>query len=455
MTTENLPDGLPLPQRYYAIFTLMLAIAITVLDATMVNVALPAIADELLIPDALVVWVAIAYSLTIVMTLLPLSAVAERVGMGRLFAAGTSIFLVASLGASFSQDFTTLLLARIGQGLGSSMLMCLFGGLVRNIYPLSKLGMGLSINAIMVSMTAVLGPSLGAFLLDFASWRWLFFINVPLCLLTWVGIRQLPIVPRNIKPFDWFSCFLIFPVFGLSILGLDLISSEPLWALGCLFVAFVAGWILIRRSLEQVAPIVPVDLLRITPVAYAVAASAFSFAAQMASVVSFPFFFQKVMGYSYTEIGVMLGIWSIGVGVMAPTSAWLSNRISIAILCAVGAGVMAFGTGLLLFYNAQTPVEFIVLAMLLGGFGFGLFQTPNNRALLAGVPRHRSAAAGGMQATTRVYGQSFGTALVALAFALGHESGATYAVAVAVLCATVSLFINIARHFNPASDPQF
>lgn len=455
MTIDNLPDGLPLPQRYYAIFTLMLAIAITVLDATMVNVALPAIAKELSIPDSSVVWVAIAYSLTIVMTLLPLSAVAERVGMGRLFATGTSIFLVSSLGASFSQDFTTLLLARIGQGLGSSMLMCLFGGLVRNIYPLRKLGMGLSINAIMVSMMAVLGPSLGAFLLDFASWRWLFFINVPICLLTWLGIRHLPAVPRNVKPFDWISCFLIFPVFGLSILGLDLIASEPLWSLGSLVIAVAAGWVLIKRSLGQAAPIVPVDLLRITPVAYAVAASAFSFAAQMASVVSFPFFFQKVMGYSYTEIGLMLGVWSIGVGVMAPTSAWLSNRVSIAILCAIGAGTMAFGTSLLLFYDAQTPMSFIVIAMILGGFGFGLFQTPNNRALLAGVPRHRSAAAGGMQATTRVYGQSFGTALVALAFALGQESGAVYAVAVAMLCASVSLVINIARHLNPASDPQF
>lgn len=455
MTTKELPDGLPLPQRYYAIFTLLVAIAITVLDATMVNVALPAIAKELAIPNALVVWVAIAYSLTIVMTLLPLSAVAGRVGLNRMFITGAGLFLVASLAASFSQDFTTLLLARIGQGLGSSMLMCLFGGLVRNIYPLSKLGMGLSFNALMVSMMAVLGPSLGAFLLDIASWRWLFFINVPLCLLTWVGVRHLPVVPRNTKPFDWLACLLVFPVFGLSILGLDLISTDTAWALGCLLTAFIAGWVLIKRSLGQEEPIVPVDLLRIIPVAYAVAASMFSFAAQMAAVVALPFFFQKVMGYDYTEIGIMLGIWSLGVGVMAPTSAWLSNRFPIAILCAIGAGGIALGTGLLLFYDAQTPISLIVAAMILGGMGFGLFQTPNNRALLAGVPRHRSGAAGGMQATVRVYGQSFGTALVALAFALGHEKGALYAVAVAMLCALAALGINIARHLNPASDPKF
>lgn len=451
----DLPDGLPKPRRYYAIATLMMALCITVLDATMSNVALPAIATDLNIPAASVVWVAIAYSLTIVMTLLPLSAIAERVGLGRMFAAGTVVFLCASLGAAFSHDFTSLLTARIAQGLGSSMLMCLFGGLVRNIYPLTRLGAGLSFNAIMVSMTAVLGPSLGAFILDAASWRWMFFVNVPICLLTWFGIRYLPTVPRNSRPFDWFACFLSFPVFGLSILGLDLIVSQPLWALGCLLTAFVCGWVLIKRSLGQVAPIVPVDLLRITPVAYAVAASAFSFAAQMASIVTFPFFFLQVMGYSYTEMGLMLGAWSIGVGIMAPISAWLSNRVAIALICATGAGTMVVGSGLLLFYDAQTPMIFVTIAMVLGGFGFGLFQTPNNRALLAGVPRHRSAAAGGMQATTRVYGQSFGTALVAMAFALGQEHGPSLGVGVAMLCAGGSLVINIARHRNPASDPKF
>lgn len=453
-TMADLPDGLPKPRRFYAAATLLAAIAITVLDATMSNVALPTIAQELNIPASSVVWVAIAYSLTIVMTLLPLSAIAERIGMGRMFATGTTVFLLSSLGAAFSQDFTTLIMARVAQGLGSSMLMCLFGGLVRNIYPLRRLAMGLSLNAMVVSLTAVLGPSLGAFLLDYASWRWMFFINVPICLLSWFGIRYLPRVPRNPRPFDWYACLLSLPVFGLSILGLDLIASQPLWAVACLLTAFTCGSILIKRSLGQAEPIVPVDLLRITPVAYAVGASAFSFASQMSSVVALPFFFRQVMGYSYTEIGLMLGTWSLGVGIMAPISAWLSGRISIALMCATGAGAMALGATALLFYDAQTSYGFVLISMVLGGFGFGLFQTPNNRALLAGVPRNRSSAAGGMQATVRVYGQSFGTALVALGFALGQEHGPSLGVAVAALCASGALIINIARHRNPASDPQ-
>lgn len=452
--TADYQDGLPRPRRYYATVTLLVAIAITVLDATMSNVALPSIAQDLGISPALVVWVAIAYSLTVVMTLLPLSAIAERVGVGRMFVMGTVVFLCASLGAAFAQDFTTLVTARIAQGLGSSMLMCLFGGLVRTIYPLRKLAMGLSLNAMTVSLTAVLGPSLGAFILDFASWRWMFFINVPICLVTWFGVRYLPTIPRNSKPFDWLACLLSLPVFGLSILGLDLIATKPLWALLCLLIAFGCGWVLIKRSLAQTAPIVPVDLLRIVPVAYAVGASAFSFASQMATVVALPFYFRQVMDYSYTEIGLMLGVWSLGIGLMAPLAAWLSHHVAIALMCAAGAFFMALGSALLLFYDAQTSMSFVIFSMALGGIGFGLFQTPNNRALLAGVPRHRSGAAGAMQATTRVYGQSFGTALVALAFAFGQDHGPALGVGVAILCAMGSLTLNVARYRNPASDPQ-
>lgn len=444
-----------MPRRIYAALTLLAAIAITVLDASMSNVALPVIAQELGIPASLVVWVAIAYSLTIVMTLLPLSALAERIGLGRLFTLGVGIFLVASIGAVFSYDFQTLVAARVAQGLGSSMLMCLFGGLVRNIYPLNRLAMGLSINAMTVSLTAVLGPSLGAFILDFGSWRWIFFLNIPFCIAAWCGVRFLPRVPRSPRRFDWFAAVLSFPVFGLSILGLDLIATEYVWAIGCLVLAALCGWVLMRHSLRQSEPLVPIDLLRITPVAYAVAASAFTFAAQMSSVVALPFYFQRIMDYSYSEIGVMLGIWSLGVGVMAPISAWLSSRLSIALMCACGAGTMAFGTLLLVFLDQYSAVYWVYLSMILSGFGFGLFQTPNNRAMLAGIPRHRSAAAGGMQATTRVYGQSFGTALVALAFAFGQSHGPVLGVLVAALCAVVSVGINIARHINPASDPEF
>src|SRR5690606_30723514 len=104
----KLPDGLPMRQRERAAATVLLAIAITVLDATMSNVALPTIAMELDIEPAQVVWISIAYSLTVVMTVLPLSALAHRVGLRRLFIIGTVVYLSASLGAAYAQNFVLL-----------------------------------------------------------------------------------------------------------------------------------------------------------------------------------------------------------------------------------------------------------------------------------------------------------------------------------------------------------
>lgn len=449
---ESLPDGLEAPRRHWAAATLLLALTVTVLDSSMANVALPAIAGALRIDPANVVWVVIAYNLVVVVSLLPLSAVAERVGFRRMFALGMTMFMAASLASALSTSFLSLLLARMAQGLGSAMLMCLFGGLVRNIYPMNKLGMGLSLNAMTVGVMAVLGPAIGAFILQAVSWHWIFLVIVPFCIASYFGVRFLPDVPRSASRFDWVACLLSAPVFGLSVVGLDAVVKDPARAVLCLLIAALAAWALVRRSRGQLAPIVPVDLLRIKPIAYAVGASAFSFAAQMAAFVSLPFYFKEVLHYSYGDVGILLGVWSIGVAVMAPVAGYLSGRYAIAVLCGIGAAGMAAGMTWVVLLPASTAFLWLILAMLVGGVGFGFFQTPNNRALLAGAPRHRSGAAGGMQATTRVFGQSFGTALVAVSFNISEINGAVIGIVAAIACAVVAMCINVARQLNPVAD---
>lgn len=445
-------DGLDAPRRYWAVLTLMSAMSVATLDASVANVALPTIAHELSIDPASVVWVVIAYSLMVVVSLLPLSAVAERIGFRRMFALGITVFMLSSLACALSTSLVELVSGRIAQGFGAAMLMCLFGGLVRNIYPLRKLGFGISLNAMMVGVMSVLGPTVGAFILSVASWPWIFAINVPICLLSYLGVRFLPDVPRNQVRFDWLACGLSVVAFGLCIVGLDALVKDPVHAAWCLAVAGVAGWVLVRRSRDQTAPLVPLDLLRIKPVAFAVAASAFSFAAQMASFVSLPFYFQKVMGHSYTEVGVLLGVWSLAVAIMAPLAGIMSDKFPVAILCAIGAACMALGLSGTIMLPLNTGLGWIMATMFFGGVGFGFFQTPNNRAMLAGAPRNRSGAAGGMQATTRVFGQSSGTALVAVAFTSSATHGAVLGVVAAIACSLAALCINIVRHLNPVAD---
>src|SRR5690606_8657987 len=128
---------------------------------------------------AAAVWIVNAYNLTIVLTLLPFSALAERIGFKRMFAGGLVLFMTASLASALSTSLLMLTVARILQGVGAASLMCLFGGLVRNIYPLALLGRGISVNAMVVGVMSVLGPSVGAAILSVATWQWIFAVNVP------------------------------------------------------------------------------------------------------------------------------------------------------------------------------------------------------------------------------------------------------------------------------------
>ncbi|CAJ50884.1 putative transporter, partial [Bordetella avium 197N] len=444
-TAGTVSDGLPVPKRYYAVATVLTGMSLSVLDATIANVALPTIATDLNSPPSTAVWVINAYNLAVVTMLLPMSAVAERIGFRRMFMIGLSLFTLASLGCALSGSLLQLSLARMVQGIGAATLMCMFGGLVRNIYPSRLLGRGISINATTVALMSVLGPALGSFILSVADWRWIFAVNLPIGLLLMLGLRFLPEAPRNTERMDYASALLSMVTLGCFISAVDSLGQDIGRSLGLLAAAVVAGCLLIRRSRDQPAPLVPIDLLRIRQVGFAVMASAATFAAQMASYVSLPFYFQHELGRPYLQVGLLMAAWPLGTGLVAPVAGFLSDRYSAAVLSGVGAGAMALGLLWLVLSPADASNARIMAGMFVAGLGFGLFQTPNNRAMLSGAPIRRSGAAGGLQATTRVFGQSFGTALVAIAFSMSAAHGSTLGLIAAAICASLAIAVNSVR----------
>lgn len=453
--TSAAADGLPVPRRYWAVLVMTLSITVTVFDASMSNVALPAISASLNIPASQSVWVVLAYSLTLAGCILPLSALTERVGFRPMFMTGMGIFLLGSLAAAMSPSMPLLVASRVVQGVGSAMLMCLSGGLLRNIYPNNRLSAGISFNAFIVGIMAVLGPTIGALLVQWASWRAIFLVNVPLGLVALAGVHNLPDIARRFGPFDWAACALSAALFGLALFGLESLARAPAVALACLVVAALLAWVLVRRSWGQPAPVVPVDLLRIRSVGYAVAASAFFFSAQMAAFVSLPFYFKASYGATYAEVGMYLGAWALGVALMAPASAYTAQRFPVAVLCGLGAIVMAAGFVGVLLASPDNWFGWPYLCTFICGVGFGFFQTPNNRAMLGGAPRHRSGATGGMQATTRIFGQGVGTAFVGVALQISTEHGPALALGVAIFFALMALVVNILRHLDPTPDARF
>ena len=168
-------------------------IAMSVLDAAVANIALPAIAAEFRSSPAESIWVVNAYQLAVVMGLLPLASLGERIGYRRVYLWGLAIFTLGSVACALSQNMPTLIAARVGQGVGAAGVFAVNGALVRFTYPGAKLGRGVGLNAFVVSVSAAVGPSVAAAILAVGPWQWLFAINAPFGIVNFViGYRALP-----------------------------------------------------------------------------------------------------------------------------------------------------------------------------------------------------------------------------------------------------------------------
>jgi DHA2 family multidrug resistance protein-like MFS transporter len=397
-----------------------IGIAISVLDSSVANIALPAIARQLHASPAAVIWVVNAYQLAIVITLLPLASLGERIGYRRVYLAGLAVFTVGSLACALSQSLPMLIAARAAQGFGGAGVMAVNGALVRYTYPQSQLGRGVGLNALVLSISAALGPSIAAGILAIGSWEWLFAINVPIGIANLaLAARALPRSDLSARRFDWTSAALNAAMFGLFFIGVNLFtngSGHAVPAALCATAAVAACVVLIRREAGTALPLIPIDLLKIPVFALSVAASICAFCAYILVFVSLPFNFETVLHRDQVQTGLLMTPWPVAVGLVAPLAGRLSDRISAAILGSAGLAALTAGLVALALMPAQATTFDIVWRMALCGAGFGFFQAPNNRTLLFAAPRARAGAAGGMLATARLTGMTGGATLAAIVF---------------------------------------
>jgi len=441
-------DGVPLPQRYWAILTIALGLTLAVLDGSIANVALPTIARDLNASPAASIWVVNAYQLAVTITLLPLASLGDIYGYRRVYQCGVIVFTLASLGCALSDSLTTLTIARVMQGFGAAGIMSVNGALVRFIYPRRWLGRGVGLNATIGSIASAAGPTVAAGILSVAPWPWLFALNVPLgALVIPIALRALPQTPGSGVRFDAPSAIWSALAFGILISAISGFGhGESAWLAGLqLAVGLGCGFVLVTRQLARTSPLLPVDLMRIPLFALSVATSICSFIAQSMAMVSMPFLFQNTLGRSQVETGLLLTPWPLAVAVIAPFTGRLSDRYPAGLLGGFGLAVMATGLALLSLLPAQPTSADIAWRMLICGIGFGFLNTPNNRAILTSAPPNRAGAASGMQATARLLGQSMGAALVALMFGLFPLAGTSHSLVVAACAAGGAAVVSLSR----------
>lgn len=436
-------DGLPAPRRHFALVAILLSIGMAALDGIMVTVALPIIAHELGVSASDAVWIVTAYQIAIVGSLFGFAALGEILGFKRVYLFGMLLFVSAAAVCALSESLLPLLLARAAQGVGGAAILSNTPALMRFSQPQNQLGRTFGMLATTVALCSAAAPSLGAAIIALGHWQWLFAINLPIGLLALAFLRSLPDARGAARRFDWLSAALNALFFGLFILGVDRLAEAPAIAAASLIGAGVAGAYLLKRERRQAAPIVPVDLVRIPAFAVAVGGSTCLFAAQMCAFVALPFLLMRELGLSATDTALLMTAWPATLAVVAPAAGWLADRFSAALLCAGGGALMALCLAVLGVWPAGATGLAMGVVIAVSGIGFGLFQTPNNRAMLLAAPRERSGAAGGSLATARQFGQAVGAVLVALCLALFAQQGPRAALllgaGLALLAAAISL----------------
>ena len=283
-------------RRYASILAVLIVLVMTVLDGTLVNVALPMLGRDFGVSDSAAVWIVTCYQLVITMLLLPLSSAGDLISYRRTFLSGVAIFTAASALCAASVNFPMMLAARSLQGVGAACVMGVNIALTRLIYPREILSRGLAVNAMVIAVASAAGPTLSGAILSVASWRWLFLINIPLGIAAFIiGWKLLPLnPPKPVKEhFDWHSAVQNVLVFGLIFIALGNLAHSKEVAANLLLIAagVVLGIFYVRRQRGHRYPMLPVDLFRRRLFTLSISTSVCSFIAQNITLIALPFLF--------------------------------------------------------------------------------------------------------------------------------------------------------------------
>lgn len=441
-------QGLPAAERRWAVLVIMFGLTLAVLDGSIANIALPSIARSLKASPADAIRIVNLYLLTITVSLLPLASLGDRIGYQRVYLCGLALFTAASVAYARSDSLTMLATMRVIQGFGAAAIVSVNAALVRAIYPPDKLGRGMSINASVIATASVLGPSVASGVLSIASWPWLFAVNLPIGLAALaLGLKFLPRLHGHRQAYDYTSAGMNALVFGLAVTAVDGLGhgASLSWSAAMLSTAIVTGYFFVKRQQTQIAPLLPVDLFKIPLFALSIATSFCAFTAQTLTFVSLPFLLQNTFGMTQVQTGFLMTPWPLVIVFIAPVAGILADRYPAGMLGGIGLALMCAGL-LLLATMGEHPAPFsIVWRMALCGVGFGTFQSPNSRQILASAPRHRSGGAGGMLGTARLSGQTLGAALVGLVFSLTPLGGSRLTLFLAAGFAATAAALSLRR----------
>ncbi|GAA5205304.1 MDR family MFS transporter [Microbacterium kyungheense] len=423
MSTSTTPTAPAVPRSAVISALVLVAGGLAVIfDSTIMSIALATLATDLDVPVSTIQWVTTAYLLALGVAIPIVGWAQARLGGKRLWMIALTIFLLASIACSLAWDAPSLITFRVIQGLGGGLMMPLMATLAIQQVPA---GAGLGRLMAMVSLPAalgpILGPVLGGLILNWLDWHWIFWINVPFCLvglaLAW---RLLPNDPPRGRPMlDWVGLVLVSPALVGILYGLSNVSQDGGFARTDVWLPLVAGLVLMAAFVySQVrrpkAALVDVGLLRRRPVAASSAVLFLSGASLYGSMLLLPLYFQIVRGTDVLTAALLLIPQGVGALLSRTLAGRLTDSLGARTVAIAGFIVMGLATIPFALSDGTTNELWLALVLVVRGFGMGAVMIPVMSVAFVGLERDEVPHASIITRLAQQIGGAFGTAILAV-----------------------------------------
>ncbi|MZP42674.1 DHA2 family efflux MFS transporter permease subunit [Heliobacterium gestii] len=386
------------------------------IDGSVVNVALPTFSQVFQVGLHTVSWVTMAYLLVLGSLILTYGRLGDIYGFKRILLLGIALFTAASALCALAPTIWVLVAFRALQAIGAGMFMAVGPAIIASVFPPQERGRALGTNGMVVAVGLALGPTLGGFLLTWAGWKAIFLINIPVGLLGFLLCLRMVPARQDTRPqsFDLAGAALGFFTLGAVLLAGSYgeewgWTSPVIVALLALFAVGAAAFVAWERRVEQ--PMLDLGLFKNRVFLSANFAGLMNFMALSSMMFLLPFFMQQVLRMDAGRIGMVLTVSPALMLVMSPLSGTLSDKFGTRRLAFAGQSLVAVSLFLMAGLRPEAQAVDVIWRLSIFGLGAGIFQAPNNSAVMGSVPRHRLGIGSGVLATVRNVGMVLGIAV--------------------------------------------
>ena len=412
--------------QVFMLVSIALATFMSSLDASIVSIAVPTITKEFHTTTSVVSWIIIIYGLLLSSLLLMFGKLADTIGFKRIFLIGLLVFTAGSILSGLATDIGMLIAFRGLQGVGGSIMAALTLAMVSHYLPAESKGKGLGLVSTFMALGIALGPVIGGLLTQFLSWRWIFFVNVPICIIaTIMGLKFIPADSATDKKhsggFDIPGAGLFFATVFCFLLALNNGSelgwtSMPIIVLFVLSVIFLVGFFVNER--RRKAPMLSRGVAKNKSIVYENLAGFALMGAIGGAFLLMPFYFELVRGQSTSDTGFLLLSASLAIMIFGMLAGRMSDRVGSRRLCINGALVSVLAFLLLSSIDASTAIPLVLLFLFIMGVGFGTYLSPASNLILRHTPKEDEGVSTGLINTMRNLGYIVGLTIMESVFQL-------------------------------------